>query len=368
MLSPEAKTKYKKQGYALVGEHSAVKTCGWTKNMIRGRGGCYKLTFYGIRSNQCIQMSSSLSCANRCTFCWRDYKAPVSKNWKWGVDEPDFILEESIKAHHKLLTGFGGSINTNPHKIPYKQSKIVRHVALSLTGEPIMYPKINELVEKFHEKGISTFLVTNAQYPEAIKNLKPITQLYLSLDAPDKKTLKKIDVPLFPDFWERLNKSLEYLSKKKQRTCIRLTLIKNYNMFNLKGYSDLIKKGDPDFVEVKAYMHVGASQQRLKRENMPKHDEVFEFTKKLNKFLPDYEISAEHKLSSVVLLAKKSFKKKSSKKTFHQDSPTQSLRLKKDDWHTWIDFEKFVKLALSGKQFKTEDYLRKTPTECLIKQ
>ena len=44
-----------------------------------------------------------------------------------------------------------------------------KHCALSLVGEPIMYPKINSFVDMLHDKGISTFLVTNAQFPDAIK-------------------------------------------------------------------------------------------------------------------------------------------------------------------------------------------------------
>ena len=44
-----------------------------------------------------------------------------------------------------------------------------RHCALSLVGEPIMYPEINALVKLLHEKKISTFLVTNAQFPDAIR-------------------------------------------------------------------------------------------------------------------------------------------------------------------------------------------------------
>ncbi len=32
-----------------------------------------------------------------------------------------------------------------------------------------MYPEINTLARLLHQKGISTFLVTNAQFPEAIK-------------------------------------------------------------------------------------------------------------------------------------------------------------------------------------------------------
>ena len=72
-------------------------------------------------SNQCMQMTTSISCANRCTFCWRDYKAPVSTGWKWAVDDPTMIFEESVKAHHKLLVGFGGSSTKN--NVVFEKSK-----------------------------------------------------------------------------------------------------------------------------------------------------------------------------------------------------------------------------------------------------
>src|SRR3989338_5458713 len=134
MLTPAAKAELEKQQYRIIGSHSAVKTCGWTKNMINGTGGCYKLKFYGIMSNQCMQMTTSISCANRCTFCWRGYKAPVSKEWKLEVDDPEYILKESVKAHMGLLVGFGGSHKAN--KASFEKSKTVKHVALSLTGEP----------------------------------------------------------------------------------------------------------------------------------------------------------------------------------------------------------------------------------------
>lgn len=96
-----------------------------------------------------------------------------------------------------------------------------------------MYPEINALVDELHRRHISTFLVTNAQFPEKIKMLKPVTQvfpssflftgfkillsskdltliyifghmqLYVSVDAATKESLKAIDRPLFGDFWER---------------------------------------------------------------------------------------------------------------------------------------------------------------------
>ncbi len=354
-LTPAAQAELEKQQYRIVGSHSAVKTCGWTKNMIRGQGGCYKLKFYGIMSNQCLQMTTSISCANRCTFCWRGYKAPVSKEWKWDVDDPEFIFNHSTGEHHKLLVGFGGSEKAN--KAAYTKSKEIRHVALSLTGEPIHYPRINELLDLFNKNHVSTFMVTNAQYPEQIRDLKPVTQLYISLDAPEQQMLKQIDLPLFSDYWERLNKSLEYLAQKKQRTCIRLTIVKGINDVHHQRYAEMIRKGGPDFIEVKSYMHVGPSQQRLQRENMPLHEEIIEFSQELLKFLPEYEIVSEHIPSRVVMFAKKKFKIDNS-------------------WHTWIDFEKWQELVNlktdnSGREtsgtgkgsteFTSFDYLKRTP-------
>lgn len=41
------------------------------QSMLRGRGGCYKHTFYGIESHRCMETTPSLACANKCVFCWR---------------------------------------------------------------------------------------------------------------------------------------------------------------------------------------------------------------------------------------------------------------------------------------------------------
>ncbi|MFT4311791.1 MAG: 4-demethylwyosine synthase TYW1 [Candidatus Woesearchaeota archaeon] len=340
MLSEKYKKQLEHQGYSIVGDHSAVKTCGWTKSMIRGHGGCYKLTFYGIMSHQCMQMSTSLSCANRCTFCWRGYKAPVSKGWKWKTDDPVFIVNESKKAHHKQLTGFGGS--QSARKALYKGSKTIKHVALSLTGEPLQYPRMNESIDEFHRQGISTFLVTNAQFPEELEQLKPVTQLYLSIDAPNEQLLKIVDVPLFSDFWQRQQACLDILAKKPSRTTIRLTIIKGINDTDLPGYASLINRGDPDFIEVKGYMHIGESQLRLERKHMPMHEEVVAFSQALEKYLPEYELVTEHVPSSVVLFAKKRFKKNG-------------------EWYTWIDFDKFFTLAQESTPPNADDYIRKTP-------
>lgn len=47
-----------------------------------------------------------------------------------------------------------------------------------------------------------------------LRILIPVTQLYVSVDASTKESLKKIDRPLFRDFWPRFLDSLKALSEK----------------------------------------------------------------------------------------------------------------------------------------------------------
>jgi tRNA wybutosine-synthesizing protein 1 len=330
-ILPQHQEELERQSYRIVGNHSAVKVCEWTRKMINNEGGCYKYTFYGIRSHQCLQMTTSMFCASRCTFCWRGTKAPVAKEWYGPIDDPEHIIHHAIDAHLQLLIGFKGSSKANPHL--YNESTQVRHVALSLTGEPITYPRINEILEAFHKREISTFLVTNAQFPEQIKKIKACTQLYLSIDAPDKQTLKIIDRPLFPDYWERMQECLDLLRDLPFRTCIRLTCVKGVNMTNPQGYATLIRKGLPQFIEVKAYVHVGSSRENLRRENMPLIEEVEQFTQELLNHLPEYERIKVHKPSRVVLLARKDVQKK-----------------------CWINFPKFFSTVNSGKALQATSY------------
>lgn len=54
------------------------------------------------------------------------------------------------------------------------------------------------------------------------RNLVPVTQLYVSVDASTKESLKKIDRPLFRDFWPRFISSLEALSEKVSKLSLLL--------------------------------------------------------------------------------------------------------------------------------------------------
>lgn len=290
-----------KQQYKFVGEHSAVKICGWTKKALQDEGMCYKGVFYGINSHRCIQMSPAINfCDMDCVYCWRD-----RNNSSFGkVDVPKEIMENAIRAQRKLLTGFKGNENTNQQR--FQESKEPMHVAISLNGEATYYPHLSELIRDIKRRGWSSYLVTNGMLPQVLENLELPTQLYISLDAANEALQTKITRSLHKDSWQRLMKSLDIMRslKGKTRTTLRLTVIKGLNDIEPKKYAELFKRANPDFIEVKAYMFVGASRERLAIENMPYHPEVKVFAEEIAKYC-DYKIAAEQEASRVVLMTNK---------------------------------------------------------------
>jgi tRNA wybutosine-synthesizing protein 1 len=295
------KKQLEKQGYRFTGQHSSVKICEWTKRALKNEGTCYKQKFYGINTHQCVQMTPSMVCPNRCVFCWRSLDYYNSEDMK-EFDDPKEIIKNAVKSQKDLLYGFGGNSKVNQETL--KESLKPRHFAISLTGEPTIYPKLNEFLIELHKQKFTSFLVTNGMYPEALENLKELpTQLYLSLDAPTKELYKKVDNPMLEDYWERFNKSLEIVSKLNTRTVIRITSVKEINMSNEEDYAKLIKKGNPLFVEIKAYSWVGESRLRLTQENVPSYDECYDFAKTIANLI-DYKIIDTHRESKAILLAK----------------------------------------------------------------
>ena len=308
MIEPNVKLLLKNQGYETVGNHTRVKTCHWTKSDLRGEGGCYKHKFYGINSHQCIQMTPTFTCNNACVFCWRDLRYHTEPAMEGGIDEPEDIVEGTIEAQKKLLSGFGGNPKTEEEK--FERAMQPQHVAISLDGEPTLYPRLPELVREYKKNGFSTFVVSNGLLPERISKLleEPPTQLYISVDAPNEELFNLIDRPIIKNAWSGLMKTLSMLPeiREKSRTVLRFTLIKGLNMAHAEQWAEIIRLSQPMFVEVKAYMWVGMSRERLELANMPKHDEVKEFALEIAKYA-DYKLIDEHEPSRVVLLMKEDF-------------------------------------------------------------
>ncbi len=303
-MNENQKNILKKQHYAIVGNHSAVKLCHWMRQSLLFNRECYKQTFYGIESHRCLQMSPSVNnCNHMCLFCWRYQGFTESKLEK--VDDPKIILEDSIKEQKRLITGFKGDDRCDGKK--WIEANNPNMLACSLSGEPTLYPRLGELFEECHKRKITTFLVTNGTNPKLIENLNPLPkQLYVSIVAPNELIYKKICSPLIRDGWEKINQTLELLHSLDTRTVIRHTLLKYYNIEEkyVHCYAKLIKKADPMFIEPKGYVFVGYSRERMHLKNMPTHKNIQDFSKKLAKET-NYNFEMEKPDSRVVLLSKK---------------------------------------------------------------
>ncbi len=304
-MPEEIANLFRKQHYALVGRHSSVKLCHWLKESIKHDRFCYKQKFYNIHSHRCLQMTPVTAwCTHNCIFCWRPMEGFLGTELPQPWDDPAFIVEESIKAQRKLLVGYKGMPGINMKK--FEEAWNPKHAAISLSGEPMLYPYMGDLVEEFHKRGFTTFIVTNGTVPERIEEMKREdklpSQLYVSLTAPDLETYNRVNVPMIPDGWDRIKGTLELMRDADTRTVVRMTLVKGENMHNPEGYAKLIKLANPMFVEAKAYMFVGFSRQRLTINNMPRHEEIRAFAEELVKYLPGYHIEDEYEPSRVVLI------------------------------------------------------------------
>lgn len=301
-LNKKQVEKLESSGYRFVGSHNhaAAKICHWTKQSILDKGVCYKEKFYGIESHRCLQMAPAVpNCQQKCEFCWRDLSYTQTQ-WEGEYDDPKTIIDEAVKAQNNLLCGFFGNDKANKEKL--EESKTPTNAAISLAGEPMLYPEIDELIAEFNRRNFTTFVVSNGQCVDKLKNLENEPyQLYLSLDAPTKKIYNDVCQPQISEGWDNLNKSLDTLASFNSRTCIRTTCVKGRNMTNPEKYAELIKKANPDFVEIKAYMCVGSSRHRLTPDNMPTFDEVKSFAQKIGENCGK-KIVNESEVSRVVLL------------------------------------------------------------------
>jgi tRNA wybutosine-synthesizing protein 1 len=284
-----------RQGYHLVGS-GAVKPCLWLNRSLRGGEQCYKHHFYGISSHKCVQMTPTLICNQLCLHCWRPIEIPFDD--PAAPAEPQQLLEGILREQQRILSGYGGSQTTDLSRL--EEARRPAHVAISLMGEPTLYPYLQELIETISRRGMTSFLVTNGTRPEVLETVSP-TQLYISLNATDHELYAQVCNPR-GDYWGRILDSLALLKDHQSRTVIRLTLAHGVNMKEPGEYARLLEMAEPDFIEVKAYMHLGRSRDRLKREAMPSHADIISFSRELSQAL-GYELADEVPLSRVALLS-----------------------------------------------------------------
>ncbi|MCS7128337.1 MAG: 4-demethylwyosine synthase TYW1 [Sulfolobales archaeon] len=298
-----------KQGYHLIGTTGAVKRCYWTKEALIRRRFCYKCLWYGIESHRCIQMTPAIIwCWNRCLHCWR--LQPDDLNTEWDelklptVDDPEVLVEESIITYRNIISGFKG--NPSVDRGIFEEAVNPKHVAISLAGEPTVYPRLSELIKEYHDRGLTTFLVTRGVRPDVISGLgEEPTQLYLSFEAWNKEMYNRFNRPLVSRAWDLISETIDYVKSFKNPTVFRITLVKGFNMSDrdVEGFAKLVERGNPTYVEVKAYMYMGRSRSRLTLSSMPSHMEVKAFAKKLADRV-GYRILSESIPSRIVLLSR----------------------------------------------------------------
>ena len=320
MISPENLKLLKKQKYRVAGKHSVVQICRWTKNSLTGKGECYKHQFYGIPSWRCCEISPvAVWCDNHCVHCWRATEATQgNKMPKKELDSPKVIIEECLKGRRRLLSGFGG--HNKLDKVRYEEASNPSHYAISLIGEPTLYPKIGELVSELRKMGKTSFIVTNGLHPEVISKLakkKQLpTQLYVSLNSSNQAEFETWHKSILKDAWKRYNKTLDLLKKvteKGARTVLRMTIARDMNIDtrHIKEFAELIRKSGVLFVEVKSYMPLGYARARMGYDFMLTSPEVMKFSKALAKEIGrDYSVLDEHYPSRICLIGKKKDKKR----------------------------------------------------------
>ena len=300
-MDREVRTLLRKQRYKIVGEHSAVKLCHWLKKSLMEDRVCYKQKFYGIKSHRCLQMTPAvISCTHKCLFCWRPTQYTVSTIE--NPDPPDVIVKKSIEAQKELLSGYGGVLDrVNKEKL--KEATTPNNVAISLAGEPTMYPLLSDLIDEYKKRNFTTFLVTNGTNPDVLENISLPWNLYVTIPAPNKEVYEKLCIPQIPDGWKRIMETLELFPSLDTKKVTRLTLVRGYNLKKPEEYAKLIEKASPEYVEAKAYMFVGFSRLRLTIEAMPSFSEIMRFAQQLEE-MTNYKIKDASEDSRVVLLVK----------------------------------------------------------------
>uniref|UniRef100_A0A8C9FRB2 tRNA wybutosine-synthesis domain-containing protein n=1 Tax=Pavo cristatus TaxID=9049 RepID=A0A8C9FRB2_PAVCR len=189
------------------------------------------------------------------SFSSRHHTNPVGTEWRWKMDQPEMILREALENHRNMIKEFKGNFSSHPRRFLKVQNGAIQKTVISFS-----------------------FLLP--------RNLEPVTQLYVSVDASTKESLKRIDRPLFKDFWQRFLDSLKALSEK-----------------------DLgagVSAADCPLVSPQGVTYCGdSSASSLTMANVPWHEEVVHFVQELAQLLPDYGIACEHEHSNCLLIAHK---------------------------------------------------------------
>ncbi|MFX1490401.1 MAG: radical SAM protein [Promethearchaeota archaeon] len=212
----------------------------------------------------------------------QDFIHPVNQYFN------NFKLEDDIKCCINSRSELEVLINrslTTPDEIMQAHSEAMtpNHAAISLDGEPLLYPRISEFIEEFRNRHMTTFIVTNGTLPERIEKLEHLpTQLYITLPAPNEQVYKKVCRPMIKNGWDKISNSLDLLESLPSRTLVRLTAVNKLNISDeyINDYAKIIEKSNPDFFEIKGFTL--QARALLINQRLKSHTQVKEY-------FPDYD-------------------------------------------------------------------------------
>ena len=201
----------------------------------------------------------------------------VEKEISCCIDSRDEIVKLfnlALTTPDEIMQVHGEAMNPN-------------HAAISLDGEPLLYPKIGGLVEEFRNRNMTSFIVTNGTLPEKIESLNSLpSQLYITLPAPNEAVYKKVCRPMIKNGWSKISDTLDLVESLSCRSLVRITAVKNLNISEnyLKDYIKLIDKANPNFFEIKGFT---LQAKALKINERLKSDKTLQY------YFPEYEYLEE---------------------------------------------------------------------------
>lgn len=281
---------------------SHVGVCHWAKRAIQGEGTCYKHAFYGIPSHQCLELAIAPNACNLdCAYCWRNLEKPKKSGLRL-VEVPGYI-DKLIALRAQKISGFGNQEGLDPSV--REESLNPRFWTISYSGEPALSPDLPRLVADLKGRGIKVLVVTNGTRPEGIDALaaNPPDQLYLSLCGYDEASFGIISNPKEKGLWQKVGLSIQALKRIQCRLAFRITLIREFNLGAMGQFAPLIGEGRPEFVELKAYAHMGQSIHRMLFSSAPPFRMVQEAARELAQ-KTGYLVAAEQERGGAVLLCR----------------------------------------------------------------
>lgn len=280
-----------------------VSLCRWTKSALQGGRNCYK-HIYGIKSHRCLQMSPVPEfCTFSCEFCWRKFRKRFKAK---KYERPNELIKRVIERQRMLVSGFGGAPKVSREM--WKEAMQPRHFAISLDGEPTLYPYLAELIKEVKARGMSVFLVTNGSLPKKLKELLDKNaipdNLAISVYATNDNDYMKITNSFIKAPLDKVKESLKLMRNFEDcRTNFRMTLVNGLNLKDAEGYAKLIKIAKPKFITIKGYSYLGQSINKLKRSNMPYMAELERFAEEIKKHT-NYIIKEKDAKSRAIILVK----------------------------------------------------------------